>query len=111
MKIEKLIKIMEETPLAIRPMLNFFTSKYQYDVKGVVLRIPYAFEGISSFGIGLSYECDNMGKTLVHEAMHICNQDHSEDSIRKLTSEYWRIPEVRKSAQNVIVNKLGEEGL
>ena len=99
-----LIGIIEETPLALRPSLIIPKNKIEaYFVMGVTMNTPWGGKGIA-----LAYECDNMTKTLVHEALHIQYPILEETDIEGLTEEFFNIMSVRKASQKRIVDKLDE---
>lgn len=103
-----LVKIMKETPLALRPTIKIQQplSGGFYDVylvKGLTLDTPWEGKGIA-----LSYECDNMTETLVHEALHIKFPTYEENKIILLTKEFYKNNNIRKTAQKRIVDKLTE---
>lgn len=114
---KELEKIIKTTPLGLRPMLKLYsTFKGGYlccECKGFVRPIPWKDWGLShysfnKYGIGLSYECDNMAKTLLHEALHIKYENASEVEIELNTNKYWQDLPLRKVCQQRIVTKLGE---
>ena len=99
-----LIGIIDETPLALRPSIIIPKNKIEaYFVMGFTMNTPWGGKGIA-----LAYECDNMTKTLVHEALHIQYPILEETDIEGLTEEFFNIMDVRKASQRRIVDKLNE---
>lgn len=69
-------------------------------------------QGLVRYGMALSLECDNLGETLVHEALHCKYWHMDEDNIDVLTEVYWnKYPITRKLAQARVVYELGRKGL
>jgi len=121
-KINNLVKIIEDTPVAIRPLITVYKklgnsfNYLKYECRGITQKIPYPQWVIdkfnfSKYGIGLSYECDNMTKTLVHEAIHIEYNDATENEVIQLTELYYEVPIIRKAAQKRVVYELGKKEL
>jgi len=117
-KAETLCEILENSPLAIRPMIRMYkqlqgNSYFVLECKGLVREFTFPYKGIMmrNKGIGLSYECDNMPKTLTHEGLHIMYPAKEEDEIERLTEVYHNIPKVRELSRKLIVEKLGEYDL
>lgn len=103
-----LIDIIRETPLALRPTIKIqkHLSGGFYDihlVKGLTIDTPWGGKGIA-----LSYECDNMSETLVHESLHIKFPSYEENKIILLTKDFYKNDKIRKTAQKRIVDKLTE---
>jgi len=112
-----LFRIIEETPIAVRPLIQRYYTGPDGQVtiitsRGIVLKIPWKDVGaeklgFSEYGIGLSYNCDNMGKTLVHEALHIKYPQMTENNVEFLTQVYWnKYPTLRQAAVRRVIIEL-----
>ena len=89
-----LIDIIENTPIAFRPMLKFYKplgndNYIELTAKGMMRPFTFDYNGITmrSYGVALSTDCDNMGKTLLHEYLHIQDEHMPEPEIEQL--EEW----------------------
>ena len=106
---KNLISIIENTPLALRPTIkikNLLGEGFHdiYLVKGLTMETP-----LGEKGVALSYECDNMTETLVHECLHVLYPTLSEKDVVKWTDMYYNtFPDVKRASQKRIVNKLNE---
>lgn len=126
---DDLFHIIENTPISLRRRFkryNNLTGEMHY-LRGMSDIIPYRVNGMgdmvdkhgwSEYGIVLSYECDccdNMAKTLLHEALHIKywnTPSMDEDKINELTEVYWNTyPTIRKVAVKRLVYELGVKDL
>ena len=109
--VEKLVDIINDYPLAIRPMIVIYTplSGNQYlrcEAKGVTLQTPWKFkDGSTRYGIGLSSDCDDMPTTYIHEAFHILYPQTDEAEIERLTNQYKIHPDLRKACLEKILEK------
>lgn len=109
MDIEKQIKnILDKTPIALRPIvrINRYDSRNNmrivYQCKGLVLQGSNGMHGVA-----LSYECDNMAKTLLHECLHISDLAAKEDDVEIATQYLWRTNKyVRDIMQERVVKEL-----
>jgi len=110
-----LIDIIENTPIAFRPMLKFYKplgndNYIELTAKGMMRPFTFDYNGITmrSYGVALSTDCDNMGKTLLHEYLHIQDEHMPEPEIEQLTNKYWNILPIRKTIINKLVEKLNK---
>jgi hypothetical protein len=108
---KKLIEIISECPVALRGIVTLrkeTSNGYNiYQAKGLTLKTPFPY----GHGIALSYECDNMGKTLLHEALHIARPQYREEVIESLTECMWKYQILKKECQKRIVYELGKRDL
>lgn len=111
MQSKGLVHIIENCMLALRKDIFAYTPEGIKNVRGVTVKLPYAdlFPTFQKYGVVLNQDCDNMGETLVHEALHIKYPDMSESAVDDMMKTYWnKYPTVRKAAQQRVVEKLGE---
>jgi len=76
----------------------------QSELKGVLLEDPRT----DFVGIALSYNCDNMTETLIHECIHYCDTELTEPIVERLTKKYVDDVDVRGASQKKIVELCGK---
>ncbi len=124
--VEDLVDIIKNTPLALRPLIKQYkalpgTNQYLECVcMGITRRMPWRKIGASfvvdtlgfnEYGIGLSYNCDDMPETLLHEALHVRYNSLEELDIIHLTEFYSNNERLRKACQKRVIERLGELNL
>ena len=103
---DKAIKTIEETIVALNPLIVLAVEKRGkrriHVYRGLALRVDNGEKGII-----LSYDCDNMGQTLVHEALHVAYPMFKEYMVEKLEDILWNYKDVKKAAQKKVVEAFG----